>query len=542
MKKLVSKLFSCLLITVMITTGISFTVHAEPEDKEEIQIILGFEEIEDSCITLSEKCPLTDLHKKMPGSIGVYLEGKSGLSEIPVTWEADQDYENTDKNSYVFWAKWDENLYQVDRSYSIEDYYPFIEVILNRGESGVSPASLSEGVENIVKRAYQQVRIEWTPLKTVKGYINSKGELSGTFDAGTEYQGIPYGQLVDAGKYVPDSASFDTFLNAVKDSESVFYTSRGRYDGNSNESPYYGNDCSAFVSYAYGLPRRTTSWFGDSDLFTKVTDNSIQNAQIGDCFNKKGSHIELITDIIRNSDGSVKTVEVCEQTPPIARTVTYTADKIQEIIDGGYTLMRYNDRDDVPEPESYQGYEPDQIDPPQTENPFVDVSEKEYYYDAVLWAYENNITAGVDETHFAPENSCTRGQTITFLWRAKGKPEAKSTDHPFRDLDTEAYYYDAVLWAYENGITAGKDETHFGPDETVTRGQFVTFLYRAMGEPEYAIKNPFSDVSGEAYYYDAVLWAYENGITEGMDETHFGPDETCTRGQVVTFLYRAFNE
>ena len=537
MKKRIVKLLNCLLIAVMIITGISFPAHAQDKEK----IILGFEKIEDSCITLSEKCPLTELYKKMPESIHVYLEGTSDPVGIPVTWEADQDYENTDKNSYVFWAKWDENLYQVDKSYSIEAYFPFIEVIIDHGDHEAAPFALSEGVKNIVQRAYQQVQIRWTPLKTVKGYINSKGNLSGTFDAGTEYQGIPYGQLVDAGKYVPHNASFDTFLDAVKDSESVFYTERGRYDGNSNESPYYGNDCSAFVSYAYGLPRRTTSWFGDSDLFTKVSDNSIQNAQIGDCFNKKGSHIELITDITRNSDGSVAEVEVSEQTPPVARTVTYTASRVQEIIDDGYTLMRYNDRADVSEPESYQGYEPDPIDPSQTENPFVDVSEKEYYYDAVLWVYKNNITEGEDETHFAPKKTCTRGQTATFLWRVKGKPEAESTDYPFVDVSEKGYYYDAVLWAYENGIAEGTDSTHFEPDAAVTRGQFVTFLYRTMGKPGYTTENPFSDVSKAEYYYDAVLWAYENGIAEGMDGTHFAPGSTCTRAEAVTFLYRAFN-
>ena len=545
MKKWTARLFSCLLITAMITTGLYFPTHAE--DEQEVQIILGFEEIEDSSIALSEKCSLEDLYEKMPDSIRVYLEGKSDPAVIPVTWEADEDYENTNRSGYVFWAKWDENLYQVDKGYDVEDYFPFIEVIFNHGDDGISSADLSDGIENIVKRAYQQVRIRWTPLENVDGYMNSEGELFGTFEAGTEYRGIPYGQLIDAGKYVPASASFDTFLNAVKDSESVFYTERGRYDGHSNESPYYGNDCSAFVSYTYGMPRRTTTWFADSDLFTEVEDNSIQNAQIGDCFNKKGSHIELITDIIRNDDGIVETVEVSEQTPPIARTVTYTAEEVQEIIDGGYTLLRYNDRETVEEPEDYDGYESDQADSNEPdsnepENPFVDVSEDKYYYDAVLWAYENGITEGEDETHFAPENTCTRGQTVTFLWRAEGKPEAENTDHPFVDLNEERYYYDAVLWAYENGITYGADETHFCPNETVTRGQFVSFLYRTMGEPEYTIENPFSDVSETKYYYNAVLWAYENGITEGEDETHFGPENTCTRGQVVTFLHRAYNE
>ena len=176
-----------------------------------------------------------------------------------------------------------------------------------------------------------------------------------------------------------------------------------------------------------------------------------------------------------------------------------------------------------------------------TENPFTDISDSDYYYDAVLWAYENGITSGIDATHFAPHQECTRGQVVTFLWRAKGKPQATETDHPFVDLNTEAYYYEAVLWAYENNIVNGIDSTHFAPNETVTRGQFAAFLHRAEGEPAYTTENPFTDISDSDYYYNAVLWAYENGITEGTDATHFAPQKTCTRGEAVTFLYRAFN-
>lgn len=176
------------------------------------------------------------------------------------------------------------------------------------------------------------------------------------------------------------------------------------------------------------------------------------------------------------------------------------------------------------------------------ENPFVDVNEDKYYYDAVIWAVNNGITNGKDATHFKPDEKCTRAQVVTFLWRTMGEPEPMLIENPFEDVAEEDYYYKAVLWAYKNNITQGIDDTHFAPGKTVTRAQFVTFLYRNEDEPEYTVSNPFVDVKQNKYYYDAVLWAYENDIVLGKDETHFGPEDYATRGQVVTFLYRAYGE
>ena len=176
--------------------------------------------------------------------------------------------------------------------------------------------------------------------------------------------------------------------------------------------------------------------------------------------------------------------------------------------------------------------------PPVT-NPFTDISENQYYYQPVLWAYENEITTGLKPDKFGPEESCTRGQVVTFLWRAMGEPEPTITEHSFVDVANDAYYYKAVLWAVEKGITNGYDATHFAPEETVTRAQFVTFLHRAENKPQSNIINPFIDITRDAYYYNAVLWAYDEGITTGLTRTDFGPEDFCTRGQVVTFLYRA---
>ena len=173
------------------------------------------------------------------------------------------------------------------------------------------------------------------------------------------------------------------------------------------------------------------------------------------------------------------------------------------------------------------------------ENPFVDVKEGAYYYDAVLWAVEQKITSGTSATTFSPDASCTRAQMVTFLWRAAGSPKVENGKNPFTDVQADAYYYDAVLWAVEKGVTSGTSATTFSPDATVTRGQTVTFLYRNAGSPEVSGTMPFTDVEADAYYAKAVQWAVQQKITTGTSETTFSPMSDCTRGQIVTFLYRA---
>lgn len=169
---------------------------------------------------------------------------------------------------------------------------------------------------------------------------------------------------------------------------------------------------------------------------------------------------------------------------------------------------------------------------------FADVATDVYYYDAVKWAVEKSVTNGVSETLFGPDQACTRAQIVTFLWRAAGSPEPKSGSS-FADVAADAYYAKAVAWAVENGITKGTSETTFHPDETCTRAQGVTFLYRALGKLA-AAQAGFTDVAADSYYADAVNWAAENGVTKGISETLFGPDGSCTRAQIVTFLYRAY--
>lgn len=167
---------------------------------------------------------------------------------------------------------------------------------------------------------------------------------------------------------------------------------------------------------------------------------------------------------------------------------------------------------------------------------FVDVAQSAYYYDAVVWAVKQGIAFGTSAITFSPEASCTRAQMVTFLWRASGSPKADGSN-PFADLQTDAYYYDAVVWAAEKGIAFGTSPTTFAPDDTVTRAQTVAFLYRAKGSPASSVSS-FTDVSPDAYYADAVAWAQEEGVTAGTGENQFSPDADCTRGQIVSFIYR----
>ena len=174
-------------------------------------------------------------------------------------------------------------------------------------------------------------------------------------------------------------------------------------------------------------------------------------------------------------------------------------------------------------------------------SPFADVMIDAYYYEAVKWAVKNGITTGVGNDLFAPGQTCTRAQIVTFLWRAAGSPEPKGTAAAMSDVLSGSYYEKAIAWAIENGVTTGTGEGKFSPDATCTRAQAVTFLARALNAKA-ASAAEFSDVPTDSYYAEAVAWASANGVTEGVGSGLFAPDSDCTRGQIVTFLYRAYNK
>jgi len=181
------------------------------------------------------------------------------------------------------------------------------------------------------------------------------------------------------------------------------------------------------------------------------------------------------------------------------------------------------------------------VDPPaDTRNPFKDVKKNDWFYDAVMWAVREDVTSGTSYNTFSPGATCTRGQMVTFLWRAAGCPDPASNSNPFKDVDKNSYYGEAVLWAVGEGITQGTSTNTFSPNAQVTRGQMVTFLYRYAGASNTNKTPAFSDVKPNAYYFDAVQWAYAEGVANGMSEDIFAPESACTRGQIVTFLYRYF--
>ncbi len=186
-------------------------------------------------------------------------------------------------------------------------------------------------------------------------------------------------------------------------------------------------------------------------------------------------------------------------------------------------------------------FKPAEETPATDDFPFVDVPETLYCREAVEWALENGVTGGTSPTTFSPKAQATRGQTMTFLWAAAGAPEPKTTENPFKDISEDDYYYKAILWAYENGITAGISADEFGPEVTVTRAQVATFLYGIAGRPD-AGSEPFADVNDGDYFEAPVAWAYKEGITTGTSETTFSPDADCLREQIITFMYLYFAE
>ena len=176
--------------------------------------------------------------------------------------------------------------------------------------------------------------------------------------------------------------------------------------------------------------------------------------------------------------------------------------------------------------------------PAPTVNPFVDVPAGSFYYDAVLWAVEKGVTTGTSATTFEPDGSCTRAQAVTFLWRVAGCPAPKSAAMPFTDVKAGSFYYDAVLWAVENGITKGTSETTFEPEGICTRAQIVTLIWRAQKSPAAGTDNPFNDVKAGSFYETAVLWAVKAGVTKGTSAVTFEPEGICTRAQIVTLIWR----
>ena len=236
-----------------------------------------------------------------------------------------------------------------------------------------------------------------------------------------------------------------------------------------------------------------------------------------------------------DTDGPVRTLEFTDL--PLDSGETYTG----EVPEDPYGDYYVEDSDGFLWDPDYDSEVDGERSPEYAvEVSFTDVSPNAYYYDAVQWAVEEGITSGTTATTFSPNAACTRAQAVTFLWRADGSPKPQSTRNPFTDVKAGSYYYDAVLWAVEQGITSGTTATTFSPNATCTRGQIVTFLYRSWGNPDIEVRASFQDVPAGAYYADPVSWAADWGVTSGTSATTFSPNASCTRAQIVTFLYRSY--
>lgn len=217
-----------------------------------------------------------------------------------------------------------------------------------------------------------------------------------------------------------------------------------------------------------------------------------------------------------------------------------TARMHSSIMGLAYEYIEVNKPEPTPTPGPTPTPEPK---PENYVNPFKDVARKSFYYNPVLWGSAHKVVAGLTNDMFGPNVTCTRGQIVTFIWRALGRPETVNQTHPFTDVETDDFYYKAILWAVENKVTSGYTETIFAPDVTCTRAEIVTFLWRAFGKPAAtSAQHPFTDVKTDAFYYNAMLWAVERGIAKGYTATMFAPYASITRGETVTFLYRTFYE
>ena len=224
-------------------------------------------------------------------------------------------------------------------------------------------------------------------------------------------------------------------------------------------------------------------------------------------------------------------------------TLTAKADtgyhfKQWQVVTGGVTIKDNKFTMPAGNVEVKAVFEKNATPPAPTVNPFVDVPAGSFYYDAVLWAVEKGVTTGTSATTFEPDGSCTRAQAVTFLWRVAGCPAPKSAAMPFTDVKAGSFYYDAVLWAVENGITKGTSETTFEPEADCTRAQIVTLIWRAQKSPAAGTDNPFNDVKAGSFYETAVLWAVKAGVTKGTSAVTFEPEGICTRAQIVTLIWR----
>ena len=403
-------------------------------------------------------------------------------------------------------------------------------------------ASISQGVKNMVKRAYQLTDIAWTPLYNIEGWRNKE---SNRFLAGVPYTGIPYGQPHRSGSYVPWQTGLPEFLREIANPDSLMYSEQAVSQVQQNPSPFFSCECSAFVSWAWNLrSRETTHTLGH---YGTIVGNRMADLQVGDCMIQEGKHARLVTDITYDADNNISGIEISEERAPAARRFWYLADseihplsELQtEYLDKGYIVLRCNHRDEIGYTHSCAIPMPNDVCPSCGLNPYKDLNLQSWYAKGVAFVSNQGIMAGTGNGIFSPKMVVNRGMFVTILWRLFHSPTSEN-NLPFVDVKTNAYYYRALRWAYANGYVTGTSPKTFGAGENCTRAQIVTILWKAAGSP--APKNEscsFTDVNPKSYYHRAVCWAVENGIVSGVSADHFEPKKAATRAEISVIIWRA---
>ncbi len=420
--------------------------------------------------------------------------------------------------------------------------------------------------------ALSDYKIDGEPQEEIKGLVFSEDRVTYTPDGSQAKQTVSFAVTASDGRFSSPPVNVSIAVGARAMSIPVLSATQGKYDGTAPSEvklgyrAYDNTFLSVLDEEGNGLTGGTdyllaesTEGEGEATFpqtltltqdYLKMLPNGLHSLTL--CFETEAENAEnkvIQVSFIVEVENACATGHLWDE-GTVTRKATATqsgektficqvckASKVEEIPATGQSGTAYLGEE---EPVQSDPVEPDEntTEPDPMENPFTDVAEETYYYSAILWAVENGITNGVSAHSFAPNASCTRAQMVTFLWRAAGSPEPKSEKCKFADVTDDAYYKKAILWATEQGIVMGVSQTKFAPEETVTRGQAVTFLYRYMGNPEVTEENAFTDIPSNAYYTRPVTWAFSASVTKGTGDTTFSPEDNCLRGQIMTFLYR----
>lgn len=390
--------------------------------------------------------------------------------------------------------------------------------------------ALSEGQENILRRAQQLTEITWTAEKEVSAW-NGKNN----YQAGKTYKGVPYGQPVGWG-YIGYEVTLEEFASAAENAQSKLY------QDNPCNGAYYATDCSGFVSYAWGLSRRRYTKTL-AEVATKVSGD-VNALEVGDCLNLEGNHAVLVTAVEKKGD-RVSSVAITEQTPPLPKTTEYTAREVEKrYLEKGYVILRYVDRDSV-------AYEHSCASPlmgdacsscgaipiPGNTN-FRDMDESAWYFESVREACARGLFCGVTSERFDPEGKMSRAMFVTVLGRMAGVVETNHGMVSVTDVPRSAYYAPFIQWAYQNGISAGTGNGRFSPNEAITREEMATIIYNYVNRTEEILPETREQICFDDTESIAVTQLQQAGVLNGTGNGKFEPDVTVTRAQAATVLVR----